>query len=142
MAKLERSIIINAPIDEIYNYWARPEHVLTWPNMVHISHVQQLPNGGHSYRWAYNLGGIRLDGTVEDVEVVVNERYTRKIDGVIGLMLIAGFQPEEGATRVTIQAIFRMSIPIVGRVAEALIIQRMEREIDSMLTNLKARMEK
>jgi uncharacterized membrane protein len=131
MAKLERSII-NAPLDEIYNYWARPEHVLTWPNMVHISHVQQLPNGGHSYRWAYNLGGIRLDGTVED----------RKIDGVIGLMLIAGFQPEEGATRVTIQAIFRMSIPIVGRVAEALIIQRMEREIDSMLTNLKARMEK
>lgn len=141
MSGLEKSIIINAPVDKVYAYWAMPEHVLAWPNVVHIADVQRLPNGGSSYRWTYSLGGMRLDGTVEDVEVVANVRHARKIGGAISLMLIAMFQPEEGGTRVTLEVNYRVPIPVLGKVAEAFILQGMEREIEAMLTNLKRALE-
>jgi uncharacterized membrane protein len=141
MSGLETSIVIRAPVDKVYAYWALPEHVFSWPNVVHITDVQRLPNGGASYRWTYSLGGMRLDGTVEDVELVSNERHARKIGGAIDVMLIARFQPEEEGTRVTLEVNYRVPIPVLGKMAEAFILQGMEREINAMLANLKRALE-
>jgi hypothetical protein len=80
---------------------------------------------------------MRLDGTVEDVKLVRNVRHVRKIGGAIDVMLIAGFQPEEAGTRVTLEVNYRVPIPVLGKMAEAFILQGMEREIDAMLANLK-----
>lgn len=141
MAGLERTITIDASVEKVFEYWTSPDHLADWPNIVHITDVQQLRTGGRSYRWVYNLGGMRLDGTLEDIEVITGQRKVSKIRGAIDLTLTARFQPADGGTKVTVEVSYRVPIPVLGKVAEAFIIQGMEREIGAMLANLKNRLE-
>jgi uncharacterized membrane protein len=141
VVEIERAITIDAPVEEVFDYWASPEHLMDWPNLVHVTDIQQLPNGGASYRWVYNLDGMRLDGTVEDVKVVTNQRKVSRIRGAIDILLTARFQSQSSGTKVMVETEYSVPIPVLGKVAEAFIIQGMTREIDSMLGNLKSRLE-
>jgi uncharacterized membrane protein len=141
VAEIERTITIDAPVEKVFGYWASPDHAMAYPNLVHITDVQELPNGGSCFRWVYSLAGMRLDGTVEDLEIVTNQLKVSRIKGAIDLTLTARFEAEDGRTTVAFEIHYRVPIPLLGRVAEAFIIQGMEREIDAMLVNLRNRLE-
>jgi uncharacterized protein YndB with AHSA1/START domain len=47
MAKLEKSITINAPAEKVFGYINVPTNLPEiWPSMVEAKDVQRLPNGG------------------------------------------------------------------------------------------------
>ena len=50
-------------------------------------------------------------------------------------------QPEDGGTKVTFDAEYTVPIPLLGKLAEAIIVKQNEREADVLLSNLKDRME-
>jgi len=51
------------------------------------------------------------------------------------------FQPETGGTKVTLEVEYTVSIPVLGKLAEAIIVKMNDHEGELILANLKARME-
>ena len=142
MAKVEKTININAPVDKVFSYIDEPTNLpVIWPSLVEVKNVQRLPNGGRSNQWVYKMAGIRLEGTTEDVEYVTNQLMVSKTKGGVESTQTWIFQPEASGTNVTFNVKYTVPIPVLGKLAEAIIIKMNEREGDSLLANLKARME-
>ena len=51
------------------------------------------------------------------------------------------FQPEAGGTKVTLEVEYTVPIPVLGKLAEAIIVKMNDHEGELILANLKARME-
>jgi uncharacterized protein YndB with AHSA1/START domain len=142
MAKVTRTITINAPVERVFGYINDPTNLPeVWPSMVAVKDVQRLPNGGNRLRWVYKMAGVRLEGLSEDTEVVPNERVVSETKDGIESTITWTFQPEAGGTKVTFEAEYTVPIPVLGKVAEALIVKLNENEAGVLLANLKARME-
>ena len=141
MAKLERSITINAPVEKVCGY-IKPENLPEfWPSLVEVKDVQKLPNGGYSNKWVYKMAGMRFEGTSEDVEVIPNERLVSKTKGGIVSTQTWIFQPEASGTKVTFNVEYTIPIPVLGKLAEAIVVKMNEHEMELLLANLKARIE-
>jgi len=142
MAKIEKTISINAPVEKIFSYISDPTNLPEfWPSLVETSDVQTLPNGGHSNRWVYKMAGMRFEGTSEDVECAQNQRLVSKTKGGVESTQTWAFQPEAGGTRVTLTTEYTVPIPLLGKLAEAIIVRMNDHEGDIVMANLKARME-
>ena len=142
MAKVEKTITINAPIEKVFGYVEEPTNLPEiWPSLVEAKDVQRLPNGGTSFRWVYKMAGVRFEGTSEDTDYVANQRVVSKTKGGIESTVTWTFQPEAGGTKVTYEAEYTVPIPLLGKLAEAFIVKQNEREAELILANLKARME-
>ena len=141
MAKAESSITINAPVEKVCSY-IRPENLPEfWPSLVEVKDVQQLPNGGYSNKWVYKMAGMRFEGSSEDVEVVPNERLVSKTKGGIESTQNWMFKAEGSGTKVTFSVEYNIPIPVLGKLAEAIVVKMNEHEGELLLANLKARIE-
>ncbi len=142
MAKVEKTITINAPVEKVFNYIDQPTNLPEiWPSLMEIKDVQTLPNGGHTDRWVYKMAGMRFEGTTEGIEHVTNQRIVSKTKGGVKSTQTWVFQPEAGGTKVTFEVEYNIPIPVLGKLAEAIIVKMNDREGDSILANLKTRME-
>ena len=142
MAKVEKTITINAPVEKVFGYAEEPTNLPEiWPSLVEAKDVQRLPNGGTSFRWVYKMAGVRFEGTSEDTDYVANQRVVSKTKGGIESTVTWTFQPEAGGTKVTYEAEYTVPIPLLGKLAEAFIVKQNEGEAELILANLKARME-
>jgi uncharacterized membrane protein len=142
MATVKKSLTINVPADMIFGYIHNPTNLLeVWPSFVEAKDVQSLPNGGHSFRWTYKMAGMRFEGATEDTEVVANQRIVSKSKGGIDSTITWTFQPEGKGTKVTLEADYTVPIPLLGKLAESVIVKLNEQEAVTILANLKARME-
>ena len=142
MAKVKKTITINAPVEKVFGYVSEPTNLPEiWPSLVEVKDVQRLPNGGTSNRWVYKMAGIRLEGTSEDAEYVANQRLVSKTKGGVQSTQTWTFQPEAGGTKVTFEIEYTVPIPVLGKLAEVVIVKMNEHEGDLILDNLKARME-
>jgi uncharacterized protein YndB with AHSA1/START domain len=142
MSKIEKAITIKAPAEKVFGFISEPTHLLEiWPSLIEVKGVKRLPNGGTSNRWVYKMAGIRLEGTSEDAEYVANKRLVSKTKGGAESTQTWTFQPEAGGTKVTFKVEYTVPIPVLGRVAEAIVAKMNEHEGELLLANLKARME-
>jgi uncharacterized membrane protein len=142
MAKLERSITINAPVEKVFNYVSDPHnHLEFWPSVVEVKDVKRLPNGGYSHRFVYKMAGVRFEGASEHIEYIPNQRFVEKATGGIDATLDWGFQHENGGTKITVEAEYTVPVPVLGKVAEALVVKLNANEAEAILVNLKVRME-
>jgi len=142
MAKLEKTVTINAPVEKVFGYIDGATNLPEiWPSLMEVKDVQRLPNGGHSDRFVYKMAGIRLEGTSEDIEYITNQRIVTKTKGGAESTQTWLFEPEAGGTKVTFKVEYRVPIPVLGKLAEAVIVKMNEHEGDLLLANLKARME-
>jgi uncharacterized protein YndB with AHSA1/START domain len=142
MASVKKSITISAPAEKVFGYISEPANLPEfWPSLVEVRDVRRLPNGGTTNRWVYKMAGIRLEGTSDDVEYVANERLVSKTTGGADSTQTWMLQPEAGGTKVTFEIEYTVPVPVLGKLAEAVIVKMNEREGDLVLANLKARME-
>ena len=142
MTKTVKTINIKAPVEKVFDYISEPTNLPEiWPSLVEIKDVQKLPSGGTRNRWVYKMAGILLEGTSEDTECVPNQRLVSKTKGGVESTQTWMFQPEAGGTKVTLEVEYTVPIPVLGKLAEAIIVKMNEHEGELILTNLKARME-
>ncbi len=144
MAKLVTTKTINAPVEIIFEFVSDPNRLVDlWPSMTEVKNVRRLPKGGFHAQWTYNLVGLKLHGTTETVEYIANQRIVDKSKGGIEATLIWEFQSEEGGakTKLNLKVEYIVPIPLVGRLAEAVIVSINKQEFEVMLTYLKARTE-
>ena len=142
MAKVKNTILIKAPVEEVFSYVSEPSNLPEiWPGMVEAKDVQPLPDGGHRFRWVYKMAGMPFEGDSEDVEVIRDERMVSQTKGGIQSTITWTFRPENGDTFVIFEADYTVPIPLLGKLAEAFIVGSNRREAEALLANLKARIE-
>lgn len=142
MAQVKNTILIKAPVEEVFSCVGEPSNLPEiWPSMVEAKDVQPLPDGGHRFRWVYKMAGMRFEGSSEDVEVVRDERIVSHTKGGVQSTITWTFRPENGDTYVIFEADYTVPVPLLGKLAEAFIVRSNRREAETLLANLKARME-
>ena len=142
MTTIEKSILIKAPVKQVFSYLDEPLHLPEiWPSMVEVKDVKPLPKGGHRFHWLYKMAGIRFEGESETIEFVPEKHVIFKNTGQIASTIDWTFTPENGATRVKVKTEYEIPKPVLGKLTEPFIRKLNEREADTFLANLKDRVE-
>jgi len=142
MAKMEKTIVINAPAEKIFNYIADPANLPSiWPSMEQIKDIVSLPSGGTSFKWVYKMAGMRIDGASDTIGFIANQRIITKSKSGIENTFTWKFQAEAGGTQVNLEVEYTVPVPVLGKLAEAVIIRQNDHEAEVLLANLKAKME-
>ena len=142
VAKVEKSIHIEAPVAKVFGYIDVPTNLLEiWPSLVDIRDVERLPSGGSKFEWTYKMAGVRFDGRSEAVEYVANQRVVTESEGGVSSTITWIFEPEGGGTKVTNVAEYSVHLPVLRKLAESFLARVNENEGEVLLANLKARME-
>lgn len=142
MAHIQRSITIEAPVHEVYEYWSNPGNwPEVWPSMVEVTDVVMSPNGlGSTHRFVYKMAGIRLEGQGV-VECIPDQRIISKSSGGIESSFVWTFEPEGDVTKMTMNVDYTVPVPVIGKMLEAFAVKMNEHEGRVTLDNIKARLE-
>jgi len=142
MAKITRSISINAPVEKVYAFMTDPTNLPeVWPSMIEVKDVQPSPAGGYNFGWVYKMAGTRFEGASETTESITNQRTVTKSTKGIRSTFVWVYEREGGGTKLTVETEYVVPIPLLGKLAEAFIVKQNEHEAEVLLANLKARME-
>lgn len=142
MAKLSRSIHIRAPVEKVYNFITEPTNLPeVWPSMVEVSDVHREPNGMHKFSWKYKMAGIIFDGKTDTVKVVPNQLVITQTTGGISSRFEWTYNVQDSETTLEVEVEYTIPIPVLGKFAEAVVVRLNEREAETLLANIKDRME-
>ncbi len=139
MATIRRSITIRAPVDRVFDYVAEPTNLPgIWPSLVAVRNVQPEANG-KSFDWDYKMMGMRIRGHSEPVEQVKNERLVSRSANGIPSTFRWLYASRAGETVVTLEVDY--VVPVLGRLAEGVVGRINQREAETLLDNLKRKLE-
>ena len=140
MAKVEKEVILEAPIEEVFSYVSNPHNGLEfWPSLLEVNDVKPLPNGGYSGRYVYTMSGIRFEGQGEYTEIIPNQWFVIETRGGVNSTITWTFRSRGNITRVTLTVEYKVPILLLGKLAEAIIVRMNEQEGDVIMANLQAR---
>ncbi len=138
MVKVETSIVVKRPIDEVFAFLSNAENGSKWAAGA-ITHKKTSagPIGkGTTFRIVHRVLGRQMESTIEVTEFVPNSKYTVKsTTGSFPFQSSFTFAPVEGGTQVnvTIEAdpgnFFRLAEPLIASMAR--------RQIETDHANLK-----
>ena len=144
MAKLTRSIEIEAPVEKVFDFALDIGKLWTsWPEEVAVRDVELKPEGvGTSARLFTHFLAIHMEGTIEYTEVVPNERIVAEVQFVgESPTWVFTFEPLDGGTRMTAEGEWRVKVPAVGKRLEGMMVKEHEEGLESLLTTVKSRVE-
>lgn len=142
MTKIVKSVFIEASVEKIYDYLIEPMSLLEyWPNVIEISDVKQLPNGGYSTRWVYKMAFLKFIGTGITVDCARNQFIIDRIEGGVDSTQKWTLSPTGLGTMATFEVEYDIPIPVIGRVLEKLLQKINHRDGDRLMALLKSKME-
>jgi uncharacterized protein YndB with AHSA1/START domain len=141
MPTINNSININAPVEKVFAYTTDPTSLAEW--MVGITDVKDVTGSGvgRHYHWTYKMVGIPLHGESTFTEHVPNVRAVTEGKGGVTSVFTFTFAPHEGGTKLGLDIDYTIPIPVLGKLAEKLVLKRNQRDMDMSLENLKDHME-
>jgi len=141
MASWKNSIIIHAPPDRVFAYLDEPSKLPEWlPSMVEIRNV--IGSGaGQQQEWTYKMAGLLLRGQATVVEHVASKSAVHQTIGMISSTFGYAVEPHEEGTELTLEVEYSVPIPVLGKLAEHLVLRRNARDFEIGLENVKDLME-
>ena len=141
MPRTSRSAIINAPVDKVFAYIDDPMNAPEWnPTLMEVTEVTGSGVGQH-YRWRAKMAGVPLNGETTVTEHIPNERRVIEGKGGVNVNWIFTFEPHDGGTKFGIDIEYTIPVPVLGKLAEKLVLKRNERAADMGMENIKDKME-
>ena len=141
MPTISTSIKIQVPVEEVFAYVTDPMNIPEW--MVGMIEVTDVTGSGVGQRhhWKYNMIGIPLRGETTISEHVPNERRVAESKGGITSTFTFTFAAHEGGTKLDMDVDYTIPVPVLGKLAEKLVLKRHQRDADTSMENLKERLE-
>jgi len=141
MKFLKNSVVISAPTDRVLTYVNDPTTMVDWvPTMMEIRDV--IGTGeGQQYGWTYKYVGLLLTGQSTVVEYVPNEHSVHQTIGTINSVWTFRVEPHEDGTRLTLDVEYEIPMPVLGKLAEHLVVRRDARALVWALANVKELLE-
>ena len=142
MAKFQKKLTINAPAEKVFAFINDPHNLpQIWPSLIEVRNVRPNPKGGYDYEWVYKMAGAKFEGASEVVEYVPDQRLTtRSTKGIQNRISWILKSVDEGV-EFTSNVEYTVPIPLLGKLAEAVIVKQNERETNIVCNNLKTLME-
>ncbi len=141
MAKLERTITINAPVEKVFAYITDSTNEREFvPSITDIRNIQG-EGVGKTYDWTYKMVGIPLRGKSKVVEYKPNERYVSKSSGGVVSTWTWMFRSEAGGTQMNLVIEYMIPVPVLGIFGERLVLRQTEREADLAMATIKDRLQ-
>ena len=138
MITIGEAVTINAPVGKIFDYLSIPNNFPEfWPSLVEITDVQSLPDGRYKAQYVYKMAGIQFRGTTEYTKMVPNISLVIATTGGINSVLTWTFRSQPKRTRVGLTISYEIPIPVLGKLAEAVVKAMNEHELTLILYNLK-----
>lgn len=142
MKKIEKSIVINAPAEEVFTFLTNPNNLPSvWPSLVEVKNEKHDASGAHSFDWTYKMAGIHFHGHAESTEVEKNRRVVSKNEGGIPSTFTYTYSPKDGGTELRMTSEYELPDRAIAKLAEPLVTRINEREAETLLHNLKAVLE-
>jgi carbon monoxide dehydrogenase subunit G len=139
---INKDILINAPLEDIYGYVSKPSNLQQiWPSLIELKNKKTPLSIGFSYRWMYKMSGMFFTGTGECTNIMPNHRYTVKNSGSINSLITWTFLMKGDKTRVTFTNDYKIPEALLARVPESIINKMNEKETELILENLRAKFE-
>jgi ligand-binding SRPBCC domain-containing protein len=142
MIQAHRKIHIDAPVEKVFAFAIEPENLLEiWPSLMKVHNIERSPTAGNSWDWEYKMAGITLRGHNETTEFVPNKRVVAENKEGIKSKFYWLYSAENGGTSLDLTVEYDMPIPVLGKLAEKVVVKMNENEMDTLMSNLKAIME-
>ena len=137
MIQYENSIVIKAPVNEVFAYADDFLTMPDWlPGLVEVHNVIGAGEG-RQCDWTFKMVGVLLRGQAVVVDSVPNERSTHQTIGMLEATWTSIVEPHEDGTKLIIEVEYAIPVPVLGRLAEHLTVRRMERDLESALLKVK-----
>lgn len=142
MQKMRKSVDIKVPVERVYEFVTTPTNLPSvWPSMIEVSNVQSRTAGWHSFDWVYKMAGIKFHGHAEPQKVEPNKFVEMRNESGIPSTFRWTYEARGGSTLLTVEVEYDIPTPLVGKIAESILVKINERELDTLLHNLKAMLE-
>lgn len=127
MIKIETSVQINRPIEEVFAYVANIKNLPLWAGPV--TEARQISEGpigvGTMQTQSAQFLGRKMESTQEVIEYVLNKTLsTKSTSGPLPLEIHYAFEPAGNGTKIEIEAnldaggFFKLAEPIAGRMLQ------------------------
>jgi uncharacterized membrane protein len=141
MATWKDSVEIHAPADKVFAYLDDPMNLLEWmPGMAEIRNVIGT-GAGQQYEWSYKMAGVMMRGQTTVIEHVHGKCAVHQNIGTISAIWGFHLEPHDDSTSCAIEVEYSIPIPLIGKLAEHIVLRRNEREFHLSLVNLKELLE-
>ena len=139
MPTISEEILIDAPIEEVFEYVAAPEnHSIMNPSIIEVTGVESLPNGGHEADFTFQMLGRNLHGHARDVEIDHPNRRVFEVEGDVDAHTTYVLSSENGQTRFKFtNEIEPPASGVIGRLATSILQRYLKRNAKSTLENTK-----
>jgi uncharacterized membrane protein len=137
METIRKSIIINAPVENVYNYLADHANEPEWiPSMIEVKDYTG-PNVGDHFKWKYKMAGIVLEGKTNIVQRVPNKKMVSVSEGGANSTWTFIMGPSSNGTLLELTIEYQVPIPVIGKIAEKVVLKRNDRETQLAMENIK-----
>jgi len=138
MLKIETSIVINRPVEEVFAVLSNVENNSKWSSaFLEAKQTSAGPIGvGTTWRVVQKALGQRIEGEVEVTEYEPNQKWAQKSkSGPFPVEVWQTYEPVAGGTRVSI--VLEAEPGGFFKLAEPLLKAMLKRNIENDLANLK-----
>lgn len=110
------------------------------PSMVSIKDVK---GSGlkTSWRWTYKMAGILIEGEGNIAEHIPKKRVVFESKGGIESTFTYNFESLNNGTMLKLAIEYNIPVPVLGKIGEAILLKRNEREADLAMANIKETLE-
>lgn len=141
MPIIHKRIEIKAPVSKVYTYLDDPKNDPQWiANMSEVEDVIGSGKGSH-FKWTWNMAGFHLKGETTFVEDIPNQRIVVHSKGGIESTWSFDLQEQENMTVINLDVDYTIPVPVLGKLAEKVLLKRNDRDTESALKNLKEKLE-
>lgn len=142
MARITKTITIDAPAGETYTFAHDPRHWADW--FVGLSGPTELTGEGEAGtvgEFTYKMAGLHFPMTIKVIEAGEQTGYyfcKTEYTGPVAGYQVFTFTPQGNQTVVSVEAEYTVPGKALGRIADRLVIERMEEHAaDVAMANLK-----
>ena len=143
MVKISKSVFIQAPVEKVFEFFSEPANLPEiWPSVVDVRDVQRSGDEVQGWRYTYKMAGMKFDGQTKVIERIENQRFvTDNEGGGLSARIAETYTAEGDGTRLDWDVEYTIPGALLGKLAEPFIRKMNEREAETVLANLKDRME-
>ncbi len=142
MTSVRRSIHVDAPVADVYEYLDDPRnHVEATPSLTEVRNIQPLENGGKRVEHTYKMAGVSVSGELVEQEHSEPELMRFEMCGTLSGEITIETVPDDGGTELRYSAEYDIPGRVLSAVAEPFVRRYNERELQSTLENVKTALE-
>ena len=144
MAKVSSSILINKPIEEVFDFTASPVNGPKFiPNLAENTNIKpEKPGVGQTLDWHFNMFGVSLRGNAKVTEFKMPHKVKIETDGNTKTTWIYTFEGESPGTKVSVDVEYELHGDVLRKFVDKMTVDKInQRSAQQMLENLKTILE-